>query len=175
MRPSSRTRLLLALALLASAGGAGAAGLAYRFAGAKDPCATTSSAVVVLTASRSLWLCEGQKARARFRVSLGSAGVDKRVEGDRKTPLGTYALSAPRPSARWGTFIPIGYPTPEQRKLGYTGAAVGIHGPARAFRWAGVANAWLDWTAGCIGLASDEEIARVAAVARTAGATVTIR
>lgn len=175
MLSTPRSRLLAALALLVATGGAGAAGLARRFAGTDDPCVSTSSAVVVLTRSRSLWLCDGGKARARFRVSLGSRGVDKRIQGDRKTPLGTYTLGTPRPSAGWGTFIPVGYPTAQQRKLGYTGSAVGVHGPARGFRWAGGANAWLDWTGGCIGLASDEELAQVAAVAHRGGATITIR
>jgi len=170
-----RRRLLAALALLALAGGAGAATLARRFAGAADPCVEGSSAVVVLTASRSLWLCEAGKARARFRVSLGQGGVDKRRQGDEKTPLGTYTLGAPRPSAGWGTFIPIGYPTAVQRKRGFTGSAVGIHGPARKLRWAGRANAWLDWTGGCVGMASDEELAQVAAVARRGGAMISIR
>jgi murein L,D-transpeptidase YafK len=170
-----RPRLLAALALLALAGGAAAASLARRFAGSADPCATSKSAVVVLTASRTLWLCERGQAAARFRVSLGQGGVDKRREGDERTPLGTYTLGAPRPSAGWGTFIPIGYPTAAQRERGYTGSAVGIHGPARGLRWAGAANAWIDWTGGCIGMASDEELARVAAVARRGGVTISIR
>ncbi len=170
-----RRLLLAAVALLALAGGAGAAGLARRFAGAADPCATGASAVVVLTASRTLWLCERGRATARFRVSLGQGGTDKRREGDEKTPLGTYTLGAPRASAGWGTFIPIGYPTAAQRRRGYTGAAVGVHGPARGFRWAGRANAWFDWTGGCVGMASDAELAQVAAVARRGGATISIR
>jgi murein L,D-transpeptidase YafK len=77
--------------------------------------------------------------------------------------------------SRLGDVHPIGYPTPDQRKLGSTGSAVGIHGPARSFRWAGAANAWLDWTGGCIGIASDQELAEVAKVARGRRATITIR
>ncbi len=113
--------------------------------------------------------------RWRYRVSLGSAGVDKRAQGDRRTPLGTYTLGAPRPSARWGTFIPIGYPTDEQRRRGFTGSDVGIHGPERRLRWLGPINAWLDWTAGCVAVPDDRALARVAAAARRGGAAITLR
>ncbi len=95
--------------------------------------------------------------------------------GDRRTPLGTYTLGAPRPSARWGTFIPVGYPTDEQRRRGFTGSDVGIHGPERRLRWLGPINAWLDWTAGCVAVPDDQALARVAAVARRGGAAITLR
>ena len=176
-RPSHRLVLsLAALALLWAAGAAIAVGVSRRFRGVEDPCAGTASAIVVLTESHTLFLCDGGRATARIRASIGSRGTDKRAEGDRRTPLGTYVLGEPRTSARFGTFIPIGYPTEEQRRRGLTGAAVGLHGPERRLRWAGAANAWVDWTAGCIALPSDAAISVVAAeVRRRGGATITIR
>jgi L,D-transpeptidase catalytic domain len=52
---------------------------------------------------------------------------------------------------------------------------VGIHGPDRHFRWAGRLNTWFDWTAGCIALATDEEVQAVAAWIQQRGPNVTIR
>ena len=112
---------------------------------------------------------------AEYRVALGRGGTGKHVQGDEKTPLGTYALGAPRPSSRFGTFIPVAYPTPEQQLQGFTGGDVGIHGPDRRFRWVGRATAWFDWTAGCIALGTDEEVLAVAAWMRGRAATISIR
>lgn len=173
-RPRRAWPLVLILVLVVTPLAAAAA-VALRFRGAADPCPTAATPVVVTTASRTLWLCEGGRAAARFPVALGSRGTGKRIEGDRKTPLGTYTLGSPRPSSGYGTFIPVGYPTDEERRRGFTGSAVGIHGPRRQLRWAGPANAWLDWTGGCIALPDDAAIARVAALAQGGQVSVTVR
>lgn len=127
-------------------------------------CAGRGTAVVVRTADRKLHLCEKGIAKMQYDVALGSGGVGKRKQGDARTPLGAYPLGNPRPSVEgFGTFVPIGYPTPEQRKRGFTGHSVGIHGPFRSWRWAGRANVASDWTLGCVAVESDtvmNEIAR---------------
>jgi murein L,D-transpeptidase YafK len=111
-----------------------------------------------------------------YSVYLGRGGVGKRREGDGKVPLGRYKLGVPRASEKYGTFIPIGYPTDVQRKKGYTGSAVGIHGPPRAFKWLGAILRWFDTTEGCVGLATDEEIERIAAwIRKTKAQYVEIR
>lgn len=120
-------------------------------------------AVLVDTQRHKLWLCEDGAPANEFAVALGRGGTGKRDEGDRKTPLGIYPLGAPRESARFHTFIPIGYPTEEQRKQGLTGSNLGIHGPDRKLRWLGRAGSWLDWTLGCIAVGSDAAIDEIAA------------
>jgi len=144
-------------------------------AAADDACPEAGTAIVVEAGSHTLWLCGDGVAVARFPVALGRGGLDKREKGDGKTPAGAYALGAPRPSARFGLFIPVAYPTPAQRDRGYTGGAVGIHGPHRRMRWAGEANTWSDWTDGCIALASDEDLRRVAWFVRERTPPVFIR
>jgi murein L,D-transpeptidase YafK len=128
-----------------------------------DSCAARATSIEVRTADRTLILCQDGAPVARFAVALGVGGVGKRRRGDNKTPLGTYALGSPRRSQDFGTFIPVGYPTAAQARAGFTGSAVGIHGPARPFVHAGRLNTMTDWTAGCIAVGSDEEIERVAA------------
>jgi hypothetical protein len=172
VKPHGKLWLVLPLLLLA---GAAAAWAARRPRPKADPCLPDRREVVVVTADRALWLCEAGHGGARFRVAIGSGGVDKRSTGDRRTPLGTYPLGAPRPSSRFGTFIPVGYPTEEQKKLGFTGSDIGIHGPDRRLRWAGAINAWYDWTAGCIAVATDDEIGQVARFVSGGAATVSIR
>src|SRR5262245_38553864 len=98
---------------------------------------------------------EGRRTRA-FRISIGRGGVDKRREGDYKLPLGRYRLGAPRPSKGWHLFVPIGYPTAQQRRSGYTGSAVGIHGLPRCCQGPAITDT--DWTFGCIALGTDDEL-----------------
>lgn len=126
-----------------------------------EPCAGRGTVLYVEAAQRMLWLCEAGKAREALPVALGRGGLDKRVEGDAKVPLGEYLLGAPRRSQAYGLFIPVGYPTPGQRRQGFTGGAIGVHGPPRAYQ--GPESTSIDWTLGCIAVGTDDEIHRVAA------------
>jgi L,D-peptidoglycan transpeptidase YkuD (ErfK/YbiS/YcfS/YnhG family) len=124
-----------------------------------DACRDRGLSVLVDTQLHRLWLCEDGALVNEFAVALGRGGTGKREEGDRKTPLGSYPLGTPRESARFHTFIPIGYPTEEQRQQGLTGSNLGIHGPDRKPRW-------LDWTLGCVAVGSDAAIDEIAAWVR---------
>jgi murein L,D-transpeptidase YafK len=137
-----------------------------RPAGAVGSCSAKDSRIVVESAKHRLALCEGDREIAAFGVRLGRGGVGKMAEGDGKTPLGTYAMGEPRPSERFGVFIPIGYPTAEQRSKGYTGGDVGVHGPHRWVRWLGSLVNTFDSSDGCVGVATDDEINRIAAWAK---------
>jgi L,D-peptidoglycan transpeptidase YkuD (ErfK/YbiS/YcfS/YnhG family) len=128
-------------------------------------CRAGESAVVVDTGAHRLHLCWRGEIERSFAVFLGIDGVDKRREGDNRTPLGTYPLGAPRASQSFHTFVPVAYPTPAQARMGFTGGAIGIHGPPRGA--AGLSRLMelvrLDWTAGCIAVATDQEIDEIAA------------
>jgi murein L,D-transpeptidase YafK len=127
------------------------------------PCLAAETAVVVQVMERALVLCTAGRAVGHYRVALGVAGVGKRRTGDNKTPLGPYPLGRPRPSRSYDTFIPVGYPSAAQRRLGLSGNAIGIHGPPRGSGGAAIAG---DWTAGCIAVGSDEEIRAIASFVR---------
>jgi murein L,D-transpeptidase YafK len=126
--------------------------------------------VVIAVRAHALHLCEAGAGVAEHRVALGWHGVGKRRQGDGKTPLGLYPLGAPRPSQQFGTFVPVGYPTPSQQRLGFTGNAVGIHGPPRGL--GGALTTAVDWTAGCIAVGSDAAIAAISAWIRRRHVTV---
>jgi murein L,D-transpeptidase YafK len=140
-----------------------------------QPCAVDGDLVVVDTRPHTLWLCSERRAVARIKVALGRGGLDKTREGDGRTPIGTYSLGVPRPSSRFITFIPIGYPTAEQSARGFTGKDVGIHGPERRVSWLGSISTWIDWTAGCVATGTDDEIASVAAFVRERRPRVVLR
>jgi hypothetical protein len=144
-----------------------------RFAPA-DPCRGRDAQLVVHGPSKHLWLCEDGRATAQLRVGLGRGGLGKRAHEDNKTPIGEYALGDPRPSARFHAFIPVGYPTAEQRRLGYTGSDVGIHGPVTWMRWSPFGATWFNRTRGCIEVDSAATIEQVAAWVRQ-GRAKTIR
>jgi L,D-transpeptidase catalytic domain len=130
------------------------------------PCSGTATEVRVVSKEHTMVLCEAGRLIARYRVRLGKHGVGKMREGDGKTPQGHYQLGPPRASTLFGTFIPIGYPNETERTRGYTGTAVGIHGPHRFVRWAGALTNVVDSTDGCIGLSSLEQTNEVASWVR---------
>ncbi len=138
-------------------------------------CPETGDVVTVITRKRELWLCRDGAVAARFEVALGQGGLDKRKKGDRRTPLGTYALGTPRPSGKFGLFIPIVYPTPEQAAQGQTGGDVGIHGPPRRLPEPAYPTTAYDWTLGCVATGTDSEIQAIADFVRERQPLLVIR
>ena len=163
----ARVALVALVALLPFA--ASAAAPAREDAQAPAPRAATAcqrggTAVVVDTTAHRLYLCARGEIEGTFVVALGVSGVDKRRLGDNRTPLGSYPLDAPRASRFFHRFVPVAYPTPAQQRAGYSGSAIGIHGPPRGFdRPSQRALVATDWTAGCIAVTTDEEIERIVA------------
>jgi len=125
-------------------------------------CPPAGTLVQVDTAARILSLCRAGREEAFFRVALGRGGIDKRIEGDFRTPLGRYALSPARSSARFHLFLAVGYPTREQASRGLTGSAIGVHGPDIGYAWLGHATILADWTLGCVALGTRDEVEQVA-------------
>lgn len=134
----------------------------FSFVAENNQCAGQNTSVVIDTVSRKLYLCENNKPYQEYKVAIGKKGTGKQKKGDNKTPIGTYSLGTPRGSSRFGTFIPVGYPTPEQRSKGFSGNDVGIHGPSRLFAWLGSINTWTNWTQGCAAVGSEAEITSIA-------------
>ena len=91
-----------------------------------------------------------------FYSTLGKNGVDKLREGDRKTPLGVYHVTAQIPGSKlpdlygWGAF-PISYPNEWDRMNGRTGYGIWLHGvPSDTYARAPRASD------GCIALANTD-------------------
>jgi L,D-peptidoglycan transpeptidase YkuD (ErfK/YbiS/YcfS/YnhG family) len=127
-----------------------------------NPCDSYGTTIIADTANDKLFLCFNDKLGAKYNIAIGRKGTGKKKQGDKKTPLGTYTLGKPRTSEKYHTFITVGYPTTSQKEQGYTGGAIGLHGPHKSFRWLGRLTAWFDWTQGCIAVGTVKEILEIA-------------
>jgi murein L,D-transpeptidase YafK len=70
---------------------------------------------------------------ADYYVTLGKGGVDKAREGDQKTPIGVYHVTANLPRQKLSDFYgagayPINYPNEWDRSLGRNGYGIWVHG-----------------------------------------------
>jgi murein L,D-transpeptidase YafK len=162
---------LLVLALLCSSSSPSSSSLAPSPASSSSrDCRANETGIVVDTRAHQMVLCGDGKIERTFAVALGMRGVGKQREGDNRTPLGRYGLGPPRASQHFHIFVPVQYPTPAQARMGFTGGAIGIHGPPRGWSFAELASLVAqDWTAGCIAVATDDDIEAVAAWIRKHG------
>lgn len=133
----------------------------------RSPCVDNNAHLLVLAKTRVMHMCAGGRSVGNHRVSLGRGGLNKRVEGDGKTPIGRYGLGKPRRSQNYLRFVPVEYPTAEQRREGFTGGAIGVHGPPRGGDRPGLPmyeKLWRysDWTDGCIAVHNDDTILAIA-------------
>jgi len=78
---------------------------------------------------------EGGKPRliADYYVTLGKNGIDKTREGDQKTPVGVYHVTANLPRNKLTDFygagaFPINYPNEWDRRQGRNGHGIWLHG-----------------------------------------------
>ncbi len=70
---------------------------------------------------------------ADYYVSLGKNGIDKAREGDQKTPIGVYHVTANLPRQKLTDFYgagayPINYPNAWDKRLGRNGHGIWLHG-----------------------------------------------
>ena len=115
-------------------------------------------AIVVDTHRARLYLFEngpeGLKLLRDHYVSIGKLGTGKQVEGDQRTPLGTYHIGLRRDeaAARYGAAaLPLNYPNEYDRVLGRSGSSIWLHGE-RAGNYARGPQS----TDGCIVLSNDD-------------------
>ena len=117
--------------------------------------------VVLVDSRRSrlyVFANEGGRPRyvADYYVTLGKNGIDKTREGDQKTPLGVYHVTANLPRSKLTDFYgagayPISYPNEWDRQHGRNGHGIWLHGvPADVYSRAPRASD------GCIVLANGD-------------------
>jgi len=122
---------------------------------------SSQNSAIVVDASRSrVYVYENAEGTPRlmqdFYSTLGKNGVDKLREGDRKTPLGVYHVTARIPGSKlpdlygWGA-LPISYPNEWDRMSGRSGYGIWLHGvPSDTYARAPRASD------GCIALANTD-------------------
>jgi murein L,D-transpeptidase YafK len=99
---------------------------------------------------------------ATYPVVFGNKTLaDKKMEGDRMTPEGTFRISYKKYHKEWGCFLLLDYPNKEsyqkfsQRKASGTlpktakiGGGIGIHGTRPTEEYA--VDKYMNWTNGCV-------------------------
>jgi len=121
-----------------------------------------ADSIVISKSAHTLSLMSGKSILKTYRVALGrgSAGA-KQVDGDNRTPEGTYIIDEKKTFSRFHKALHLSYPNAGDRaralKLGKSpGGDIEIHGLPTAFAWVGTTQHMVDWTAGCIALSNDE-------------------
>ncbi len=149
-----------------TAGGAGLVAVAR--ADAPPLAAGSVDRVVIKKGDHVLEAFGGERRLRTFRVAIGSGGTGpKRLEGDGRTPEGTYRIDRRHHSRAFHRFLHVSYPNAEDLRAfreavrsgtiprnARIGGDIGIHGEARG--WEGAPHKWVDWTAGCVALDNDE-------------------
>lgn len=132
------------------------------------------TSVVVNKGSRNMYLLHHEEVLKEYKFDLGFAPVgDKTVEGDGRTPEGTYLIDRKNPQSSFHLSLGISYPNAADRA---EAAAIGkrpggdifIHGQPNLKKAKGD-----DWTAGCIAV-KNREVEEIYAMVDT-GTLITIR
>lgn len=122
---------------------------------------------------------------ATYPVVFGNNSLsDKKMEGDKNTPEGSFRIISKKVHDKWCRFMAIDYPTPESREKfnlrkqrgeipasARIGGSIGIHGtwPHEDF----VVDRYKNWTEGCISM-KNEDVKEIYAFTKM-GAKVTIK
>ena len=93
--------------------------------------------LVVDSQNSRLYIYANQGGRPRliadYYITLGKNGIDKTREGDQKTPIGVYHVTANLPRSKLIDFygagaFPINYPNEWDRRQGRNGSGIWLHG-----------------------------------------------
>jgi murein L,D-transpeptidase YafK len=124
--------------------------------------------VVVDKSENTLTVYDSQDWVVQFPCTFGSTDLgDKMVQGDRRTPEGSYHITTKYPHKKWDKFMKLDYPNAtdyakfNQRKAAgiipknaKIGGDIGIHGTWPREEWA-VENLQ-SWTLGCVSMKNED-------------------
>ena len=137
------------------------------------------TSIVVNKGARRMYLLNNDEILRSYRVDLGFApSGHKRVEGDGRTPEGTYVIDRRNPQSNFHLSLGISYPNARDRAnaraMGKSpGGDIFIHGQPNKSRDRKRAARVEDWTAGCIAV-KNEEMEEIYAMVRT-GTVIALR
>lgn len=126
------------------------------------PMPVKADMIIVHKAQRVLHLMRNGEVLKSYRVALGKDPLGhKEVQGDNKTPEGTYFIDYLKPKSDFHRGIGLSYPsTWDQVQASIKGVAPGgaimIHGLPNGYDAASVGHPYVDWTAGCIAVTNKE-------------------
>jgi murein L,D-transpeptidase YafK len=110
--------------------------------------------IIVIKSQKRLFLIDGQDLVASYPVALGWEPGPKQRQEDLKTPEGRYENCWLKTESKFYKAIYVTYPNAAERRKGYTGGGIEIHGLERlkfgAERFLGPWIVWFGWTKGCV-------------------------
>jgi len=118
--------------------------------------------VLIEKQARRLTLFTRGEVIKTYKIALGGNPVGPKVmQGDNKTPEGTYIIDSRNGNSGFHLALHISYPNAEDRErarnLGVSpGGNIMIHGIKNGFSEIGPAHAQSDWTEGCIAVTNPE-------------------
>lgn len=118
--------------------------------------------VVVDKSERTLYLMRDGEVIKSYRVALGRIPRGpKTVEGDGRTPEGSYIFDARRDDSRFYRSLRISYPNPTDRARSSArgmpaGGQIMVHGMAPELERWGADHYLFNWTEGCIAVTNEE-------------------
>ena len=118
--------------------------------------------LVVHKSKRKMEAYSGAIHLKTYTISLGRMPVGaKEVEGDKRTPEGTYMINDKNPNSGYYKNLGISYPSQKDieyaDKLGKSsGGEIKIHGLRNGIGVIHKFHRWMDWTMGCIAVTNDE-------------------
>jgi len=126
--------------------------------------------ILIVKSTRTMTLFHGERILKTYKVALGSAPVGpKQIQGDHKTPEGSYTIVSRNEHSQFHLALRISYPNAADRARARTlraspGGDIMIHGLPNGFADAQYRR--IDWTDGCVAVsnAEIEEIWRLAQV-----------
>jgi len=118
--------------------------------------------IVVYKHQRRLVLLSDGKELRSYKVALGGEPImQKKRQGDHRTPEGSYVLDSRNANSHYYKAFHISYPNPRDlaaaRKLGVSpGGDIMLHGLPKEYAFVGKAHTLHDWTDGCIAVSNEE-------------------
>ncbi len=115
-----------------------------------------------MKSTHTMTVMMGDKVLKTYKVALGTVPVGaKEVEGDHKTPEGSYIIDSRNPQSRFHLSLHISYPsaadkTRARQKGARPGGDIMIHGLEKRFAYLGPLRRQADWTDGCIAVTTRE-------------------
>lgn len=135
--------------------------------------------ILIEKGQRRLTLLSKGKALKTYKIALGgNPDGPKEMQGDNKTPEGTYFIESRNKGSQYHLSMRISYPNEKDKKRAKQrgvspGGDIMIHGMKKDLAWVGDLHTQRDWTQGCIAV-TDREIEEIERLVPD-GTTVEIR
>ncbi len=118
--------------------------------------------ILVEKSERRLTLFANDRTIKTYKIALSPVPEGpKLIQGDHRTPEGSYVIDARNPDSKFHLSLHISYPNEIDQEIAQmagvvSGGSIMIHGAGEQYEWMGKFHTSLDWTDGCIAVTNEE-------------------